>query len=43
MDVLFLVPEGKGDVLQAVVVGDTGDAVLAPSEGARPRHVVGEI
>ena len=31
---LFLVPEGKSDVLQAVSIGYTGDAILTPSEGA---------
>jgi hypothetical protein len=41
--VLFAVPEGEGDVLQTVRVGNTGDTVLAPAEGARAGHVVGEV
>jgi len=42
-DSLFLVPEGKCDVLQTVGVGYTSNAVLAPSVSSLPRLVVGEI
>jgi hypothetical protein len=43
MDVLFLIPEGKGNVLQAVRIADTRNTILAPSEGARACHVVCEV
>jgi len=42
-NLLLLVPKSKGDVLQAVRVRDTSNAVLAPAIGARTRHIVGEI
>lgn len=37
------VPESKGDVLVAVGVADTGNAILTPSVGAGSRMLVGEI
>lgn len=43
LNTLFSVPEGKGDVLEAVRVRDTSDTVLAPAKGARSCHVVREI
>jgi hypothetical protein len=41
--VLFLVPEREGDVLQAVAIADTSNAVLAPAEGTRASHVMCEV
>jgi hypothetical protein len=43
MHVLFLVPEGKGNVLQTVRITDTSDTVLTPTEGAGACHVMREI
>jgi hypothetical protein len=43
IDVLFLVPEGKGNVLQAVRIRNTRDTILAPTEGARACHVMCEV
>jgi len=43
MHVLFLVPEGKGNVLQTVRVANTCDTVFAPAVGARAGHVVREV
>ena len=41
--ILFLVPESEGNVLEAVCIRHTSNAVLAPAKGARSRHVVREI
>ena len=40
---LFFIPESKCNILEAVGVRDTSDTVLAPAEGARPRHIVREV
>lgn len=41
--VLFLIPECKGNILQAVRVAHTSNAVLSPAEGARACHIVSEV
>lgn len=43
MGLLFLIPEGKGYVLQAVGVAYTSNAVLAPTVRSLSGLVVGEI
>jgi hypothetical protein len=43
MYALFLVPEGKGNVLQAMRVADTSNAILTPAVCARACHVVSEV
>lgn len=43
MDALLFVPEGKGNVLEAVCITDTCDAVLSPSKRSGPCGVVGEV
>lgn len=43
MGLLFLVPEGKGYVLQAVGVAYTSNAVLAPTVRSLSGLVMGEI
>lgn len=42
-NLLFLVPKAEGNVLSAVRVTDTGDAILAPAESARSSMIVREI
>lgn len=43
VDTLFFIPKGEGNVLPAMGVGHTRDAVFAPPEGSRPGVIVGEI
>lgn len=43
VDLLFLVPKCKCNVLQAMRIGDTGDAIFTPTKGPRPRMVVWEV
>lgn len=40
---LFLVPEGKGDILQTVGIGDTGDTIFTPTVSTLAGHVMGEV
>jgi hypothetical protein len=42
-NVLLLVPESKGDVLQTMGVGNASDTVLAPPESSRAGMIVGEV
>lgn len=43
LHVLFLIPERKSDVLQAVGVANPGNTVFAPSVRARSGVVVGKV
>ncbi len=43
MAILLLVPEGKGEVLEAVRVADAGNAILAPAIRPRPGMIVREV
>lgn len=42
-DVLLLVPKGKGDILEAMGVADSGDAIFAPSVGPGTCVLVGKV
>lgn len=42
-DALLLVPKGKSNILEAVGVADSGDAIFAPSVGPGTCVIVGEI
>src|SRR6185437_7741415 len=42
-DRVLAVPQSDGEAEELAVVGDAGNAILAPAIGARPRLVVGEI
>ena len=42
-DRVLAVPQGQGEAEPLLVVGDAGDAVLAPAIGARAGLVVGEV
>jgi hypothetical protein len=43
LDLLFSIPESKGNILQRMGIRYTGDSILAPAESPRARMVVGEI
>lgn len=43
LDLLFLVPKGKCNVLVAVSIADTGNTVFTPAVGARAGVIVGEV
>lgn len=40
---LFFVPECKGNVLEAMGIGDTSNTIFTPPEGSRPGMIVSEI
>jgi hypothetical protein len=42
-DVLLLVPEAECNVLEAMGIGDTSNAIFTPSEGAGPGMFVWEV
>ncbi len=42
-DGIGAIPEGEGEAEPLAVVGDSGEAVLAPAVGARPRLIVAEV
>jgi hypothetical protein len=43
LHLLLSVPERERDVLQVVGVRDTGDTILAPAIGARPRMIMRKV
>lgn len=43
LDELFLIPEAKSNVLVAVSVADTSNAIFTPSKSSRSGMVVREV
>lgn len=43
VNILLFIPESECDVLQAVGIRDTSDAVFAPPESTRPGMIMGEV
>merc|ERR1711939_582574 len=42
-EVIFLVPEGKSNILQAMGIGDTSNAILSPAKCPRSSMFMGEM